>query len=83
MLIVDDEALNIEVLKMMLNDQGIEVDIAMGGQPALNLIKERVNLTLAGTHAMYKLILLDYSMPEIDGPQVAKETRSLLQEQGI
>ena len=29
---------------------------------------------------MYKLILLDYSMPDIDGPQVALRIRQLIQD---
>ena len=30
---------------------------------------------------MYKLILLDFSMPDIDGPEVARQVRSFLREQ--
>ena len=31
-----------------------------------------------GKAEMYKLIILDYSMPEMDGPQVAIELRKML-----
>ena len=29
---------------------------------------------------MYKLILLDFSMPDIDGPEVARQARAIIQE---
>ena len=29
---------------------------------------------------MYRIILLDYSMPEMDGPQVAMEIRRILKQ---
>ena len=32
---------------------------------------------------MYKIVLLDYSMPGMDGPQVAIETRKLLKMAGV
>ena len=32
---------------------------------------------------MYQLMILDYSMPEMDGPQVAIEIRNMLQSQDI
>ena len=40
-------------------------------------------MVIAGEAEMYKLFLLDYSMPEMDGPQVAIEIRKILQEQDI
>ena len=32
---------------------------------------------------MFKLILLDYSLAEMDGPEIAREIRRLLDEKGI
>jgi len=32
------------------------------------MIQERLELTYRGEASMYRLILLDYSMPEMDGP---------------
>ena len=40
-------------------------------------------MVIAGEAEMYKLFLLDYSMPEMDGPQVAIEIRKILQEHNI
>ena len=36
-------------------------------------------LAYQGKTKMYKIILLDYSMPEMDGPQVATEIRKIFQ----
>ena len=55
----------------------------MSGAQALSLLKKRVEKVIAGEAEMYKLFLLDYSMPEMDGPQVAIEIRKLLQEHKI
>ena len=71
-LVVDDDAMNIKVISSMLNDIGYESDSAMDGQEALSKIIERAsNFKEAGGPPMYKIILLDYSMPEMDGPTVA------------
>ena len=70
--------MNVEVLKLMLKEQEIEADVAMGGQFALQMIQERLEMVLEGSQQMYKIVLLDYSMPGMDGPQVAIETRKLL-----
>ena len=75
--------MNIEVLKLMLKELEFEVDIAMGGQFALQMIQERLEMVLEGSQEMYKIILLDYSMPGMDGPQVAIETRKLLKSAGV
>ena len=60
--------MNIEVMKTMLEHQYIEIDQAISGSIALNLIKERIRLVQEENAPMYKIILLDYSMPEMDGP---------------
>ena len=32
---------------------------------------------------MYQIILLDYSMPDLDGPQVAKKIRDMISKAGL
>ena len=77
-LVVDDDAMNIEVLSAMLLDIGYESESAMDGKEALSKIKERVsNFKEFGCPPMYKIILLDYSMPEMDGPTVAQTLQKL------
>jgi CheY-like chemotaxis protein len=67
-LLVDDEQMNIEVIKAMLDEQGIAADVALSGSIALSLLEQRCEEVYMGGAPMYKLVLLDYSMPDMDGP---------------
>ena len=69
--------MNIEVIKAMLEDQDVVTDTALSGNAALALIEKRLEAVNRGEASMYKLILLDYSMPEMDGPQVAIAIRNI------
>ena len=66
-LIVDDELMNIEVMKSLLTLKGVSVHTAMSGKQALILLNKRIHLVQLGKAEMYKLVLLDFSMPEMDG----------------
>ena len=70
-LIVDDNPMNIYVVEEMLKVKSIGCESATSGRLALNMIQERIENVALGQGKMFKLILLDYSMPEMDGPQVA------------
>ena len=52
----------------MLEARNFYSDAALSGQEALKHIKARKEKN----EAMYRLIFLDYSMPDMDGPEVAK-----------
>ena len=65
--------MNIEVIQAMLACKGIDVDSALNGKKALELIKHCFELVRANQGCMYRLILLDFSMPEMDGPQLSRE----------
>ena len=60
-LIVDDEETLCEVLKLNLENEGYDVDIAFSAEQALTLDLKR-----------YSLILLDIMMGEISGIKMAK-----------
>ena len=71
-LVVDDDVMNIQVLSAMLLDIGYESESAMSGRQALSKINDRVsNFKEVGGPPMFEIILLDYSMPEMDGPTCA------------
>ena len=75
--------MNVEVIKAMLEEQGYLIDSANGGREGLEHVLERSALVNAGLGKMYKLILLDYSMPDLDGPQVAKAIRAHFEDNGL
>lgn len=65
-LIVEDDYQLRDLLKIVLTDEGFEVDIAPDGQVAIDhLTQAKVTKTLP------KLILLDLNMPIVDGWKVA------------
>ncbi len=64
-LAVDDVEINLEVLKLVLSETQIQVDVAGGGQECIDKVRcDR-----------YDLILLDHMMPEIDGAEALRRIR--------
>ena len=72
-LVVDDQPINVQLLKRKLEREGIQVSTAYTGQDALELVK----------HDKPDLILLDVMMPDMDGIEVCQriqeddDTRSI------
>ena len=57
LLAVDDNRVNLAVLKALLKRTEVQLDLAMSGKQALELTKKK----------KYDLILMDHMMPEMDG----------------
>src|SRR5690606_22794334 len=68
-LVVEDQAINREVACAMLVGIGVEVDVAVDGRQALEMLAERC----------YDLVLMDCQMPEMDG---FSATRALREREG-
>jgi len=72
-LVVDDQPINVQLLKRKLERESIQVSTAYTGQDALELVK----------HEKPDLILLDVMMPDMDGIEVCQrlqendDTRSI------
>ena len=79
-LIVDDDPMNVEMISSMLDMKKIKADCALSGSQSIKLIQSRIELVYRGQASMYSVIFVDYSMPEMDGPQVAIEIRRIFKE---
>ena len=75
-MIADDCSFNIVALQSLLLQFNIKSDFCFNGLEAIQQVKERHKSKL--TKPMYKLILMDFSMPECDGPAATKRIRKYL-----
>ena len=66
-LAVDDNDMNLEVIRGLLKKTGIQIDIALSGEECLSMCRNK----------RYDLIFMDHMMPELDGI----ETLHLLREE--
>ena len=66
-LVVDDNATNLEVAKGMMESYGMRIDCASGGQQAVDAVR-------AG-EIRYNAVFMDYMMPGINGLEAARLIR--------
>jgi signal transduction histidine kinase/CheY-like chemotaxis protein len=71
-LVVDDISSNRKLLSRLLTNRGHYTDMAEDGAVALSMIKEAI-----ADDNTYDIILLDYEMPVMNGPTMAKELRAM------
>ena len=69
-LVVDDAMSNRKMVRKMLNMNGFSVDLAVDGQECLDIMR-------ACDIDKYDCILLDYVMPNMNGPEVSKSLREM------
>ena len=79
MLIIDDQIYNLLALKGMVKKQGFDSDKCLSGKEAIKLIEHRIACHVK----VYKLVMLDYSMPELDGPQTAIRIRQVCRDANV
>ena len=78
-LVVDDEPINIEVMSSMLTAKKLKNDEARCGLAAIEIIKKRLTQVQSGEAPhFYKILILDYSMPDITGVEVATKVITLI-----
>jgi CheY-like chemotaxis protein len=77
-LIVDDSGLNRKMLCRLLRASGYVFDEAEDGLLALNKVKAKMSVAVNGFEkGSFGVILMDYIMPNMDGPTATKAIRDL------
>jgi CheY-like chemotaxis protein len=66
-LIVDDEPVNREVARILLEDTGLLIDTAADGEQAVTMARE----------AGYAVILMDMQMPKLNGLEATQQIRGM------
>ena len=66
-LLVEDNEMNRDMLSRRLSRKGFEIDIAVDGRQGVEM----------GSKGGYDLILMDMSLPEIDGWEATRQLRAL------
>ncbi|CEL10277.1 hypothetical protein ASPCAL13399 [Aspergillus calidoustus] len=74
-LIVDDNEINIKILAKLMSRLGYQHEAAINGLVALNKFKE--------SPAAFKVILMDVSMPVMDGIDATRHIRAFEREQSL
>ena len=72
-LIVDDNTINLEILRLMLNAEGITTVLARDGAEAVRTV--RANLEMGAKP--FDAVLMDLQMPEMDGVEAMSHIRRL------
>ena len=68
LLVVDDVEMNLSVIREMLKNTGIQVDLVMKGALAIEMVKKQ----------HYDIIFLDHMMPEMDGLETFHRMQDIL-----
>ena len=79
-LVVDDEPINVIMMRAQAKYLGFKCDSTVKSAKVVQLVKDRIAKVKRGEAQMYKLFLIDYSMPELDGLQLIKMLREILKE---
>ncbi len=75
-LLVDDDQAVMDITGPMLKKLGFNVLTAMTGQEALNIISSCLSST-GGEHELLACIILDFTMPHMDGEETFRELRKI------
>ncbi len=74
-LVAEDTPLNRDVVRLMLDDSQFEPHFAVNGQEAVDDYK--------ANHQKYAAIVMDISMPVMDGYEASRQIKAFIQENGL
>lgn len=73
LLVVDDNEMNLEVIKGFLKETGAQIETAESGMDCLELFEKNA----------YDLIFLDHMMPQMDGVETLKRLQTLMAKRAL
>ena len=76
-LIVDDSRLNRKMLSKCLRSDGHSCTEAEDGFEAIKVVEERMESVDRGESKMFDVILMDFIMPNLDGPGATRQIRAM------
>jgi CheY-like chemotaxis protein len=79
-LIVDDDEFICKTFKKILQKFKLEADCAQNGQECLDMIKNKQKKNCKCPKGKYKIILMDITMPIMDGIEAAKNIQKMIDE---
>lgn len=82
-LVADDSIFNIKTMELLLNKEGFKVDSVFDGDQAIEKFKKKFisKISSCGPKCVgYRLILMDYQMPNKDGVEATIELQALMQQ---
>ena len=82
-LLVDDDEFILKTSKNILKSFKLEADFASDGQECLNKIKEKQEKNCNCPKNKYKLVLMDITMPVMDGIEAAKNIQKMIDEKKL
>ena len=82
-LLVDDDEFILKTSKNILKHFKLEADSAENGQECLNIIKTKQEKNCNCSKNKYKIILMDITMPIMDGIEAAKNIQKMIDEKKL
>ena len=82
-LLVDDDEFILKISKNILKAFKLQADSAENGQECLNMIKAKQEKNCNCSKNKYKIILMDITMPIMDGIEAAKNIQKMIDEKKL
>ncbi len=72
-LVVDDNDMNLQVIKGLLKITRVQIETAMSGKECLEKLSDNAKYSATGAKSCYDIVFLDHMMPEMDGVETVHE----------